>query len=303
MASALPGGRRCGASGQGQEDIVEVGRLDGQRLDFDRARIEPIEQGRRQWTLPSLDAPGRALVVAGAAAEQRGRSVEPGGVAELEADAAAGHEPLELGRRTLGDDPAAVEQGDPDASRSASSRYCVVRKIVTPSATSSRTMSHITRRLRGSRPVVGSSRKMIRGSPTSVIARSSRRRMPPSMSSPASSAASTRSNCSSSSATRVGPPRSQVLEVGHQAQVLLAGELAVDRRDLAGQADGLAHGVRPRRRRSRRSTPRHRPGISVERYGSRWSCRHRSGRAGRTRCLRDVEVDAVEDDLLAVGLA
>ena len=35
------------------------------------------------------------------------------------------------------------------------------------------------RRLRGSRPVVGSSRKMIRGSPTSVIARSSRRCMPP----------------------------------------------------------------------------------------------------------------------------
>ena len=35
------------------------------------------------------------------------------------------------------------------------------------------------RRLRGSRPVVGSSRKMIRGSPTRVMARSSRRRMPP----------------------------------------------------------------------------------------------------------------------------
>ena len=37
---------------------------------------------------------------------------------------------------------------------------------MTPSATRSRTISHIVRRLRGSRPVVGSSRKMIRGSPT-----------------------------------------------------------------------------------------------------------------------------------------
>ncbi|WP_449290104.1 hypothetical protein [Nonomuraea zeae] len=38
---------------------------------------------------------------------------------------------------------------------------------------------HIVRRLRGSSPVVGSSRKMICGSPTSVMARSSLRRMPP----------------------------------------------------------------------------------------------------------------------------
>ena len=52
-----------------------------------------------------------------------------------------------------------------DARRSASSRYWVVSRMVTPSATSSRTICHMTRRLRGSRPVVGSSRKMIRGSP------------------------------------------------------------------------------------------------------------------------------------------
>lgn len=44
--------------------------------------------------------------------------------------------------------------------------------IVTPSATRSRMIDHIVRRLRGSSPVVGSSRKMIRGLPTSVIARS-----------------------------------------------------------------------------------------------------------------------------------
>src|SRR5919106_943826 len=44
------------------------------------------------------------------------------------------------------------------ASRSASSRYCVVRRTVVPSATSSRIISHNSFRLRRSRPVVGSSR-------------------------------------------------------------------------------------------------------------------------------------------------
>jgi hypothetical protein len=38
---------------------------------------------------------------------------------------------------------------------------------------------HMVRRLRGSSPVVGSSRKINAGSPTRVIARSSLRRMPP----------------------------------------------------------------------------------------------------------------------------
>ena len=44
------------------------------------------------------------------------------------------------------------------ASRSASSRYWVVRTMVVPSRTRSRSMSHRSPRLRGSRPVVGSSR-------------------------------------------------------------------------------------------------------------------------------------------------
>ena len=44
------------------------------------------------------------------------------------------------------------------ASSSASSRYCVVRKIVMPSALRRRTSSHTRTRLAGSRPVVGSSR-------------------------------------------------------------------------------------------------------------------------------------------------
>ena len=44
----------------------------------------------------------------------------------------------------------------------------------TPPAASSRILRHMVRRLRGSSPVVGSSRKIKRGVPTRVIARSSR---------------------------------------------------------------------------------------------------------------------------------
>ena len=65
------------------------------------------------------------------------------------------------------------------ASSSASSRYCVVSRSVVPSRTRPRMTSHIPSRLRGSRPVVGSSRNSSRGRPMSALPRSSRRRMPP----------------------------------------------------------------------------------------------------------------------------
>ena len=66
------------------------------------------------------------------------------------------------------------------ASSSASSRYCVVRKIVTPAcAFSWRTSSHTRVRLTGSRPVVGSSRNSTSGLCTRAAARSRRRFMPP----------------------------------------------------------------------------------------------------------------------------
>ena len=63
---------------------------------------------------------------------------------------------------------------------SASSRYCVVRKIVTPlSRLTRRTSSQTFTRLMGSSPVVGSSRKRICGSWISAAARSSLLFMPP----------------------------------------------------------------------------------------------------------------------------
>ncbi len=55
----------------------------------------------------------------------------------------------------------------------------VLTRMVTPSATRSRMSCHMVWRLRGSRPVVGSSRKISRGRPIRVIAMSRRRFMPP----------------------------------------------------------------------------------------------------------------------------
>ena len=96
-----------------------------------------------------------------------------------------------------------------------------------------------------------------------------------------------------------------MVEVGHQAQVLLARELAVDRRDLAGEADqaadrvGLAHDVEAR-------DPdlagvggdQRREDVDDRRLAGPVRAEQREHRA-----LGDVEVDAVEDDLLAERLA
>ena len=120
------------------------------------------------------------------------------------------------------------------ASSSASSRCWVVRNTVVPSPTRPRTMSHMVRRLRGSRPVVGSSRKMISG------ARSASSPGP-------AGAASRRSTCRpcgqpprpvrSARATPrfVGALRArEMVEVGHQHEVLPPGEQIVDGRELPG---------------------------------------------------------------------
>ena len=93
---------------------------------------------------------------------------------------AAGDPPLELVRGALGDDPAVVEDGDPvgelvglvEVLRGEEDRDAAGGELADARPTSAR-------RLRGSSPVVGSSRKITRGEPTSVIARSSRRRIPP----------------------------------------------------------------------------------------------------------------------------
>ena len=85
------------------------------------------------------------------------------------------------------------------ASTSTSSRYWVVNRMVDPSAAKSRMVFHIWPRVRGSSPVVGSSRKIRAGLVIRLAARSRRRRMPPENCEMGRCAASVRSNCASRS--------------------------------------------------------------------------------------------------------
>ena len=177
------------------------------------------------------------------------------------------------------------------ASRSASSRYWVVRSTVRPSRTSSSITSHNDRRLRGSSPVVGSSRNRTGGRATSASARSSRRRIPPEYPLTGRLAASRRSKRSSSSLPRafaVGP--AHPVQPADHRQVLKPGQVLVDRRVLPGEADlgaelrGVVDDVEPGDLR------RARVGLAAASSGCerRSSCPRRSGRAARapTRATR-----------------
>ena len=103
-------------------------------------------------------------------------------------------------------------------------------------------MSHRSSRLRGSSPVVGSSRNSTLGRPTRLAARSSRRRMPPENVLTSVSAASVRSSRSSSSSARWRASRlGQVVQAADHLEVEPGAEQAVDGGLLRGDADAAAH--------------------------------------------------------------
>ncbi len=93
------------------------------------------------------------------------------------------------------------------ASRSASSRYCVVSRSVVPSPTRSSIRPQSSIRERGSRPVLGSSMISTSGRPTRLAPRSRRRRMPPEYVRTRRSAASLRPSRSSTSPARARASR------------------------------------------------------------------------------------------------
>ena len=67
--------------------------------------------------------------------------------------------------------------------------------------------------------------------------------MPPEYVAAGLRAASTRSNRSSSSVTRPRPSATEMVQIGHQPEVLLARQQVVQRGELTGDADALAHPV------------------------------------------------------------
>ena len=111
----------------------------------------------------------------------------------------------ELARRALGEDPAVLD--DRDAVGQRLRLVEVVRREQRRSCrgrAATRTVSHAARRAAGSKPVVGSSRNISSGSPTSASAKSSRRCWPPESVRARRSAASSRPASAITSSTSRG---------------------------------------------------------------------------------------------------
>ena len=105
---------------------------------------------------------------------------EVGGVAGVDLDDVAPGLALQLARCARGDHAAVVD--DDDLAGELVGLVEVLRReqhVGAARATRARMASHSSMRLRGSRPVVGSSSSSRRGEPTRLAPRSSRRRMPP----------------------------------------------------------------------------------------------------------------------------
>ena len=150
--------------GQGEEHLVEARLAIGELADLDAGVGERGDApGWRRRCPPSRTRPARIGLEAHCRVERAGEDrlgVGPApGVAQAHPQAPGADRRLQLAARALGDHLPVVDDRDPSASWSASSRYWVVSSTVVPALTSARTMSHTWLRLRGSSPVVGSSRK------------------------------------------------------------------------------------------------------------------------------------------------
>ena len=172
------------------------------------------------------------------------------------------------------------------ASWSASSRYCVQSRIVVPWPASARTMSQTWLRERGSSPVVGSSRNSSSGVTTMLAGDVE----PPAhaagvvLDQPAGRVGEAE-RVEQLVGARFACGRAVAEQAPEQDQVLASGQLLVDRRELAGQADAPAHRVRLRDD----VVAQHARAAAVgtqqrgEHRGSSSSCRRRSGRGRRRR--------------------
>src|SRR5262249_55564115 len=131
------------------------------------------------------------------------------------------------------------------ASSSASSRYCVVRKTVVPSALSRATSRQIALRLTGSSPVVGSSRDRVRGSwtrarPRAEAPRHTARVGPPPATGGPGKADAVEQDVPSAPPLDGGEP----VERGLEADQLAAGHQRIERGLLERAADRPPHLLR-----------------------------------------------------------
>ena len=165
------------------EEVLERRRVRGERLELRAARVDrgrgaaaPRPRASRRASCqpsPRRVAPWNPLIVVKSALLERGLGRELDDVRRLERRD-------QLLRRAEGDALAVIDDGD--AVAEALRFFHVVRGEQDRSAAlrgSRVTISHNCRRLCGSRPVVGSSRKRMSGSPTSAQATPRRCFWPP----------------------------------------------------------------------------------------------------------------------------
>ncbi len=156
-------------TGQGEEDVVE-GRPAAARCRRARCPPRPGGAAPRQRAAPSgagtdtRSAPSAISVRISCGTRLPSAWIATATSADPADDlaVAAARALLELIGGALRDDGAAVDDDDVALSRSASSRYCVVSSTVMPCSLRVSTSAHTPWRLRGSSPVVGSSRNTTR---------------------------------------------------------------------------------------------------------------------------------------------
>ena len=107
-------GEVVGLAGEGEEDVIEVRGVDGQPLDLDGGAVELVEQGAQgRHVAVARHLQGQGLLVAGRGGEQPAGGLELALPGEAQLDVPAGDAALELVGGALGHDPAVVKQRDP----------------------------------------------------------------------------------------------------------------------------------------------------------------------------------------------
>ncbi len=281
--------------------------MEGDAVDLDRRTIELVEQrSERSDVSRTGDLQGEFLIVAGGPAEGVGGRFESLEVGELQADVTARDATLQLSRASLRDQPPVVEDGDPAGE--------LIRLVQVLGREEDR--DPIGHEVADDLPHgEAAARVETRGrlveEDDARVAHQGHREVEP-----ATHAARVRGcrlrprlhQVELLEQLRAPPPalRSpQVAQVRHEVQVLLAGEEVVDRGELPGDTDHGAHRVGVAREVMARDV--HLAAVEPDQRGQDL---HGGGlpgavgaEQGEDRSLGDVQVDAVEHDLVAEGLA
>ncbi len=290
-------------AGQRQEHVVQVGALDGD--PGDRIVIDPVQQPT-QGGDPVVGHPQREqLGVGGRLGEYGGHLGQPSRVGELHLHSTTRHPALQLGRCPLGDDPATVQDAHPmgefvgllEVLRGQQHGHAVGDQLPhdLPHLPPAAWVQPRGRLVEEDQPRRADQRhREVQAAlhPTGVRLGPAARRI------------SELEPLQQVVDDGLDAAAVEVVQVGHQQQVLPAGVELVDRRELSGHADGSAYLIRL----APDVVPGDAdlPGVGREQCGDDVDHRGLAGAVGPEECvdtpLRDLEVDALEHFVVAEAL-